>query len=274
MKVTLEQRYEALREILHGYTAGVAIAFSGGVDSTFLLRAARDTLGAGRVAAITARSAGFPARELREAVDYCAVEGVRHVICDAEELLVEGLAANPVNRCYLCKSALFLKICAIARELGLGVVAEGSNLDDTGDYRPGMAALAEQGIRSPLREAGLTKADIRALSREWGLPTWDKPALACLFTRIPYGEAITEEKLRQIDAAELLLLELGLRQVRVRHHGTLACIETDEAGMALLAASAVRERVYAAFKTYGFTHTAVDMLGYRTGSMNEGVVET
>jgi uncharacterized protein len=246
----------------------VAVAFSGGVDSTFLLKTAHDVLG-DRAIAVTARSCSFPERELKEAVSFCESQNIRHVIIDSEELEIEGFSQNPINRCYLCKKELFEKIWAAARAQGVEHVAEGSNMDDNGDYRPGLTAVAEQGVKSPLRYAELTKDEIRALSKDLSLPTWNKQSFACLSSRFPYGESIPPEKLGMVDRAEQLLLDMGLRQVRVRHHGNLARIETDEDGFSILAESKNREKIYAQMKNYGFTYVAVDLLGYRTGSMNE-----
>ena len=245
-----------------------AIAFSGGVDSTFLLKTAHGALGDG-VIAITARSSSFPERELKEAAAFCEKEGITHVICDSEELDIEGFSHNPVNRCYLCKNELFSKIWAIARGRDIENVAEGSNMDDGTDYRPGFKAVTEQGVLSPLRQVELTKQEIRELSKEEGLPTWNKQPFACLASRFPYGEKITRERLGMIDRAEQLLLDLGLRQVRVRHHGDLARIETDEHGFEIVTEKGRREKIYSAFKEYGFTYVSIDLLGYRTGSMNE-----
>lgn len=266
-----EMKLDALRRILSDL-GGVAVAFSGGVDSTFLLKVAHDTLG-DRAIAVTARSCSFPERELREAQLFCAREGIRHFVCDSEELDIDGFSHNPKNRCYLCKTELFQKIWMVARENGISHVAEGSNMDDNGDYRPGLTAVKEQGVLSPLRQVTLYKQEIRSLSRELGLPTWDKQSFACLSSRFPYGQEITRERLRMVEQAEQFLLDLGLHQVRVRCHDTLARIETDEAGFELLQARRVREQVYAAFKTYGFTYVAMDLLGYRTGSMNETLSE-
>jgi len=260
-------KYDKLKEILKSY-GSVAVAFSGGVDSTLLVKTAHDVLG-DKCVAITARSHSFPERELNEARDFCAKEGIKHLIVDSEELDIEGFQHNPKNRCYLCKNELFTKIWQIARENGIENVAEGSNMDDNGDYRPGLQAVAEQNVKSPLREAELYKSEIREISKELGLPTWNKQSFACLSSRFPYGENITVERLNQIDKAEQLLLDMGLRQVRVRHHGKLARIETDEDGFDTLVDKTNRERVYNAFKGFGFTYTAIDLMGYRTGSMNE-----
>ena len=240
----------------------IAVAFSGGVDSTFLLKAAHDMLG-DKCVAVTASSCSFPERELKEAKAFCAANGIRHVVVRSEELEIEGFRHNPKNRCYLCKHELFEKIWDIARELGLNAVAEGSNMDDNGDYRPGLVAVREMG----LRHVGLNKAEIRELSRELGLPTWNKQSFACLSSRFVYGETISEERLSMVDRAEQLLLDLGFHQVRVRIHGQLARIETDPAEFEKLLSE--REKVVPALRDFGFTYVTMDLTGYRTGSMNE-----
>jgi uncharacterized protein len=246
-----------------------AIAFSGGVDSTYLLKTAFDALG-DRAVACTAKSSSFPKRELGEAVAFCESEGIRHFTFEANELEVAGFRENPANRCYLCKAQTFGQIRAFADREGIPHVCDGSNADDGGDYRPGLKALEEQGILSPLRDAGLTKGDIRLLSKEKGLSTWDKPSFACLASRFPYGEEITEEKLKMVSDAEDALFALGLRQVRVRFHaGGVARIETEEEGFQLLSGENARKGISQALKAIGFSYVALDLAGYRSGSLNE-----
>jgi uncharacterized protein len=206
---------------------------------------------------------------LEEASAFAAENGISHIVVDSEELDIEGFSQNPLNRCYLCKSELFTKIKDIAEQKGIENVIEGSNSDDSGDYRPGLQAVSELGIKSPLRQAGLTKSDIRQLSKEMGLKTWNKQSFACLSSRFPYGESITPERLRMIDDAEQYLLDAGFHQVRVRFHGNLARIETDEAGFAIILEKAAREKIHAQLKKIGFTYVSLDLKGYRTGSMNE-----
>jgi uncharacterized protein len=265
--MTANQKHEKLKDYLREL-GNVAVAFSSGVDSTFLLKTAHDVLG-DKAIAVTARSCSFPKRELDEASVFCKKEGVVHIVFDSEELEIEGFSKNPVNRCYLCKKELFTKIAAVAKENGTAHIAEGSNTDDDGDYRPGLTAVSELGIKSPLRYAELNKEEIRQLSKEMGLSTWSKQSFACLSSRFPYGEEINPQRLGMIDKAEQFLLDMGFRQVRVRYHGNLARIETDAGGFALMLSPEKREKIHATLKEIGFTYIALDLLGYRTGSMNE-----
>ena len=262
--LTKEQK---LREIFRDM-GSCAIAFSGGVDSTYMLAVASEVLGE-NAAALTASSEFFPLREGSEAEEFCRKRGIRQIRLCVKELDIPGLAENPKDRCYICKKALFGKMLAIAEENGFAYLAEGSNMDDTGDYRPGLLAIAELSVRSPLREAGLYKAEIRERSKAMGLPTWSKPSFACLASRFVYGETITEEKLSMVDKAEQFLLDLGLSQMRVRIHGTMARIEALPRDIPYLASEPVREKITAHFKEIGFSYTALDLTGYRTGSMNE-----
>ena len=246
----------------------VVVAYSGGVDSTFLLKVAHDMLDENAVA-LTARSYIHPEREFRQAVQFAQKIGAKQVVIDSEELGIEGFSDNPPNRCYLCKKALFSKIKDWARQNDIQHVADGSNVDDLGDYRPGTQAAKELGVVSPLPEAGLNKDEIRILSKELGLPTWDKPAFACLASRFPYGQRITREKLQQVDQGEQFLLDLGFRQVRVRHHGDGARLEVSAEERSKFFDTALMDKVYEQFARFGFTYVSLDLKGYRTGSMNE-----
>ena len=271
LSVETEDKYQKLRVFLRDCPS-LAVAFSGGVDSTFLLKCAHDVLG-DRVTAYTAKSCSFPARELTEAANFCKTHGIRHIVLESEELDIPGFRDNPRNRCYLCKRELFEKIIASARPRGIERVAEGSNTDDDGDYRPGLTAVAELGVLSPLRQAGLCKEEIRQLSRRLGLHTWNKQSFACLASRFVYGERITPEKLQMVDRAEQLLLDLGFHRVRVRIHGEMARIEVDPGEIDRLAAAIFRNRISAAFHELGFSFVAADLDGYRTGSMNRTLPE-
>ena len=262
----LHEKKKHLEDYLRSL-GSVAVAFSSGVDSTFLLKTAHDVLGS-RALAVTARSCSFPARELNEAKAFCESEGIEQIIVDSEELDIEGFRQNPKNRCYLCKHELFSKIRAIAAERGIACIAEGSNVDDEGDYRPGPIAVAELEVKSPLREAGLTKAEIRELSKELGLSTWNKQSFACLSSRFVYGETISEEKLSMVDRAEQRLLDLGFHQVRVRVHGDLARIEIDRAEFAKMSASDTVDQIARYLHELGFLYVTLDLDGYKTGSMN------
>lgn len=261
------QKYVRLQEILREAEA-VSVAFSGGTDSAFLLAAAHAVLGE-RVIAVTAKSCIFPASEQQEAEEFCRSRGIRQLFIDTEFPDPEAFRRNPPDRCYHCKLALFRAIRELAAKNGFPVVADGTNCDDTGDYRPGMRAIAELGIRSPLREAGLHKPEIRALSREMHLPTWDRPSAACLASRIPYGEPVTAEKVRMVDAAETFLRERGFRQVRVRMQSKAARIELlpEDIPSAVMH----REEIAKKLRKIGFSYISLDMEGYRTGSLNETI---
>ena len=264
---SIEEKYIKLQDYLRSL-GSVAVAFSSGVDSTFLLRVAQDVLG-DKVIAVTASSCSFPQRELNEAKQYCEQNGIRHIVCQSEELDIDGFRQNPKNRCYLCKHELFEKILAIAKEYGISAVIEGSNMDDNGDYRPGLIAVKELGIKSPLREAELCKEEIRELSKRLGLSTWNKQSFACLSSRFVYGETINEEQLGMVDKAEQRLLDLGFHQVRVRIHGKIARIEIDPAEFSKILEANVASELNEYFIKLGFTYVTLDLGGYKTGSMNK-----
>lgn len=263
----MNEKYERLKEYMKSL-GSVAVAFSSGVDSTFLLKAAKAALG-DNVIAVTAKSRSFPKRELNEAVNFCKENNIRHIIFESEELSIDGFRQNPVNRCYLCKKEIFKKIKEIADENNIACVAEGSNTDDDGDYRPGLIAVKELGIKSPLRHVGFTKREIRELSKRLGLPTWNKQSFACLATRFVYGEEITEKKLDMVDRSEQLLLDMGFHQLRVRIHGNIARIEVMPDEFEKLIKN--REDIYTRLKDFGFDYVTMDLQGYRMGSMNETV---
>jgi len=264
---SIEEKYSKLQDYLRSL-GSVAVAFSGGVDSTFLLRVAHDVLG-DKVIAVTASSCSFPERELNEAKQFCKHNDIRHIVCKSEELDIDGFRQNPKNRCYLCKHELFKKILIIAKENGLSAVAEGSNIDDNGDYRPGLIAVKELGIKSPLREAELYKAEIRELSKRLRLSTWNKQSFACLSSRFVYGETINEEKLSMVDKAEQRLLDLGFYQVRVRIHGKIARIEIDPSEFPKIIEKNTASELNEYLTKLGFTYVTLDLGGYQTGSMNK-----
>lgn len=260
----------ALKTILKEMNSAV-VAYSGGVDSAFLLKAAVDELG-NRVLAVTADSQTIPRAELEAATRLARLLGARHLIVNTNELSDPQFAANPPDRCYHCKKALFATLTKIARDKQIDYVIEGSNLSDLSDYRPGMKAVDQFRVRSPLKEAGLTKDEIRFLSREAGLPTWDKPAAPCLSSRIPYGSKITEERLRRIEAAEAFLHELGFRVLRVRDHGPVARIEVPKADLPRMLTDDLSQRVGEKLRELGFQYVTVDLSGFRSGSLNEALV--
>jgi uncharacterized protein len=263
----LDEKLEKLAALLRDY-GSVLIAFSGGVDSSLLLKVAVDTLG-DKAVAFTEASPLHQSWELTEARELAQQLGVRHIVIEADELANPEFAANPANRCYLCKQEIYGGAIRIAAELGLTVIADGSNLDDLQDYRPGRQALEEMNIKSPLLEAGLTKDEIRAASRALGLPTWNRQSLACLASRFPYGTTITTDNLKQVELCETFLRSEGFTVFRVRYHNDMARIEVGSSDIARLAASPLREKVVAHFKAAGFTYVAVDLEGFRSGSMNE-----
>jgi uncharacterized protein len=247
----------------------VLVAFSGGVDSTFLLRMALDVLGSEKVLAVTATSLTYPTSELEEACRIVDRMGAVHVTIESEETDIPEFVSNPPNRCYYCKRELFGKLSRIAGERGLAAVVDGSNVDDRSDYRPGRRAAEELNVRSPLVEAGLSKLEIRELSRALDLPTWDKPSLACLSSRFPYGTDISPDKLKQVGAAEQFIRSKGFRQIRVRHHDHTARIEVEQAEIKRFLDEKLMVEVVAELKRIGYKYVTLDLEGYRTGSMNE-----
>ncbi|MBR3537946.1 MAG: ATP-dependent sacrificial sulfur transferase LarE [Eubacterium sp.] len=267
-KEKLDRLETYLREL-----GSLAVGFSGGVDSSFLLYVAHKVLGDHAIA-VSGADASVPERELDSAKAFCREYGIRHIIFRMNPMKEDGYRNNSPDRCYFCKRGIYTEIRRIADEEGIAFMAEGSNLDDIGDYRPGLRAAAELSVKCPLREAGLTKKDIRMISKALGLPTWNKPAYACLASRFVYGEEITEEKLRMIDQAEQYLISLGFVEERVRIHGKLARIEVPAKDISRLAEEEIRDAVYKRFKEIGFLFVTLDMHGYRMGSMNATIKDS
>ncbi len=265
---TLKAKLNRMRDSLRALRR-VAVAFSGGVDSTFVLKVAADTLGPENVLAVIGNTASLPRRELHEAERLAESMNVRCRLIDPGEFDNPKYLANPKDRCYFCKDALYARMAEVLAADGFHAIVNGANTDDLGDYRPGHSAAIEHTVHSPCVEAGLTKADIRTLSAEMGLPTADKPAAPCLSSRVQYGEAITPEKLAMIERAENFLHDLGLRECRVRHHGNLARIEVPADRIESLAAAETRARIDAAFREFGYQYVTIDLRGFRSGSMNE-----
>jgi uncharacterized protein len=267
----IEQKWDHLKALLHGMHRAV-LAYSGGVDSSLLLRAAAEVMGP-HVIAVTAVSETYPSGELLAAQEFARTLGITHKVLHTTELASEAFLSNTPDRCYHCKKELFAKLRGMAETEGIAFVIEGSNTDDLKDHRPGRKAAKEFDVRSPLVEAGISKAEVRELARMLNLPVWDKPSLACLSSRIPYGTRITAGMLRTIQSAEDQLRVLGFRQVRVRHHGETARIEIERADFRRLLDDGAAEAITEAFKKLGFTYVCLDLAGYRTGSMNEGLME-
>lgn len=267
---SMSDRYAHMRELIRSWQC-VVVAYSGGVDSAFVLKVCVDVLGAGNVLAATGRSPSVPTAELTAAAELAAAIGAQHAFVETNEFGRDEYLSNPTNRCYFCKETLYSHLEPVAREFGATTIVNGANLDDLGDHRPGMQAALEFSVRAPAAEALLSKADIRELSRELGLPTADKPASPCLSSRVPYGEPITVEKLRRIERGEAFLHELGFRECRVRHHGQVARIEVPPADIDRLLTPAIRRRIDEQLREIGFLYVTVDLRGLRSGSLNDVV---
>ncbi len=262
----LDRKERRLRDLVRSLDS-VVVAFSGGVDSALVLKIAGDELGE-RALGVTGRSESLAESELEEALGFAAAVGARHEVLETRELDDPNYRANPENRCYFCKKELYGRLSEIARERGAKWIVDGFNLDDAGDWRPGRKAAGEYGVRSPLAEAGFGKSDVRALAKKLGLEVWDKPALACLSSRFPYGTPITLELLQQVDRAEQAVRAAGIRVCRVRHHGEVARIEVPESEIERLAEREVRERVVAGVKAAGYRFVSLDLGGYVSGNLN------
>ncbi len=263
----LGRKYEELKKYLSSFE-NIAVAFSGGIDSAFLLKAAVDVFG-DNIIAITANPFSFPKRELEASRSYCERVGVRHIVFDVDELNIDGFAMNTKDRCYICKKVLFEKMFEIIRNNDISIIAEGSNIDDNKDYRPGLKAVEELGVLSPLRKIGYTKNEIRKTAEKLGISIWNKQSSACLSSRFAYGEIITGEKLIMVENAEQILYDMGFQQFRVRIHGLIARIEVMPEEFEKLIEN--RIEIYNTIKDYGFTYVTMDLKGYRTGSMNENL---
>ncbi len=266
--LTIDQKFEQMQEILRSLRR-VVVAFSAGVDSTFVLKAAIDTLGADNVVAVTGKSDSLAQAEFLQAIDLTGTMGVRHEIVETEEFANPDYLANPTNRCYFCKTELYTRLGKYIDEQGYYAIINGINADDHGDYRPGIQAAREHTVRAPCAEAGMTKEDIRILSERMNLPTFDKPASPCLSSRVQYGEAITPDKLKQIERSEAFLRSLGFRELRVRHHDNLARIELPPEELSRALEPETRVRIDAALREFGYAYVTVDVRGFRSGSMNE-----